>query len=467
MSAEIVVFCNHLPPRLEHVELNPFKSDLIRETKENKYAVLVLIEKKWMQQLNENTDQLVYKKIKLQSKELMNYYTNTGDKLPFVDGRNYSKYKSLKISINKVLINIEQEKRFSLHFLVVSEELFNEAKSDVSKASFQREGKQGEYFIPILNLLEPIDPVKSSKIRYFGNSESCMLVRQGIATASDYDFSVLILGETGTGKEVVARNIHECSNRSSKPFISINCSAISSELFESEIFGHVKGAFTGAISDKDGLWKLANEGTLFLDEIGDLSLDHQVKILRALQEKKIRPVGATDDIDVDARIIAATNKNIEASATNSKYEFREDLYYRISTFVIYTPPLRNHPEDIPLLAENFWNKKYKKKIPQEVLNQLKSIEWKGNVRMLEHFLERLHAFFGKGDITGEKVQVLQKHEKETFKNSHDSQKPFDEKDFEKSISKIESLLKISLYCHDEISRKKILEEAKESLENIF
>jgi transcriptional regulator with GAF, ATPase, and Fis domain len=277
-------------------------------------------------------------------------------------------------------------------------------------------------------------------------------------------FPVLILGETGTGKEVVARNIHECSNRSSNPFISINCGAIAKDLFESEFFGYKKGAFTGAIIDKKGAWEMAHRGTLFLDEIGDLELHNQVKILKALDNGEILPVGGLKTVKVDVRIIAATNKNIEAFATGKKSEFRDDLYHRISTFIIHTPPLSSHPEDIPELAGNFWDSMSKKKLSTDVLDHLRYMNWLGNVRSLKHFLQRLYAMFRKDTITVGHIQVLQRQDMESFLNSpQNNRKPVSDKEYEKAIMKIEYLLKASLYCEDEDKRRELLENVKESL----
>lgn len=160
---------------------------------------------------------------------------------------------------------------------------------------------------------------------------------------------MLILGDTGTGKELVARAIHDHSARRAKRFMLVNCGAIPYDLLESELFGHVKGAFTDATYDKPGLWELADKGTLFLDEIGDLHPNHQVKILRALEDKKIRPIGGTKEIEVDARIIAATNRDLFSMV--QARQFREDLYYRLCPFPIYTPTLPDHPEDIPTITQ--------------------------------------------------------------------------------------------------------------------
>jgi two-component system response regulator PilR (NtrC family) len=204
--------------------------------------------------------------------------------------------------------------------------------------------------------------------------------------------NVLIIGESGTGKELVARMIHESGPLKGKPFIPVNCGAIPETLIESEMFGHKRGAFTGAISDKIGLFEAGNGGTLFLDEVGELPLTMQVKLLRALQEKTIRRVGANEDVKVDVRIIAATNRDLEAGVKAGT--FREDLYYRLNVILIKSPPLRERPGDVEILAEAFLKKfceRQKKEIhgfSDEVMEIFRTHSWPGNVRELENTVER-------------------------------------------------------------------------------
>jgi DNA-binding NtrC family response regulator len=200
---------------------------------------------------------------------------------------------------------------------------------------------------------------------------------------------VLIYGETGTGKEIMARLIHELSDRAGMPFIEVNCAAIPENLFESELFGHKKGAFTGATSSRKGLFELAENGTIFLDEIGEMPEQLQPKLLRTLQEGTITPVGAERPIKVDARVVAATNRNIKEIIREGR--FREDLYYRLNVFEIELPPLRSRREDIPALIELFM-KKYSSRpisIAPEALDMLVKYDWPGNVRELEHTIQRL------------------------------------------------------------------------------
>lgn len=239
---------------------------------------------------------------------------------------------------------------------------------------------------------------KQVKSRYgfeniVGASDEINEVLQLIPRVADTDSTILILGESGTGKELVARAIHYNSRRAPCPLIAINCGAIPESLLESELFGHVKGAFTGAIQSKKGRFEMADGGTIFLDEIGDMSLRLQVKILRVLQERRFEPIGAVKSVEVDVRIITATNKNLEDLVARG--EFREDLYYRLNVIPIHIPPLRQRVCDIPLLVDHFMksytqtNKCVPPHISQEVLSLLMNYRWPGNVRELENTIERL------------------------------------------------------------------------------
>ncbi|QTF09150.1 sigma 54-interacting transcriptional regulator [Brenneria izadpanahii] len=225
-----------------------------------------------------------------------------------------------------------------------------------------------------------------------GTSQALANVFTQVEMVADSDCSVLILGETGTGKELIARAIHNLSARRSKTLVKLNCAAIPTGLLESYLFGHERGAFTGAISQKIGRLELAHQGTLFLDEIGDIPMELQPKLLRVLQEQEFERVGGVKLIEVDVRIIAATNRDLEEMIRNK--EFRSDLFYRLNVFPIFIPPLRERTEDIPLLARHFM-KKYAKKlkrdisrIPTEIMDALMQYSWPGNVRELEHIIER-------------------------------------------------------------------------------
>jgi len=228
---------------------------------------------------------------------------------------------------------------------------------------------------------------------FIGQNESLLKILKILEKVSKTDSTVLVTGESGTGKELVARAIHSNSSRKNDPFVVINCGAIPGELLESELFGHEKGAFTGATKSRSGRFEVADGGTVFLDEIGDMSPDLQVKLLRVLQEKCFEKVGSTRSIHVDVRIISATNKDLPVSI--KKGLFREDLFYRLNVIPIKMPPLRNRKSDIPILADHFQEilarrlGSEKKEFSREALDLLIQYRWPGNVRELENIMERL------------------------------------------------------------------------------
>jgi two-component system response regulator PilR (NtrC family) len=230
------------------------------------------------------------------------------------------------------------------------------------------------------------------KVKIIGESPAVNELLDMIGRVSSSRSNVLIIGESGTGKELVARMIHESGPWAQKPFVTVNCGAIPENLIESELFGHKKGSFTGAIAEKPGLFEVAHTGTLFLDEVGELPLPMQVKLLRALQERTIRKVGGNDDIKIDVRVIAATNRDLEIAA--SKGTFREDLYYRLNVIQIRTPSLRERRSDIRILATHFlarYAEKHKKDLlgmEPETIAALEAYGWPGNVRELENTIER-------------------------------------------------------------------------------
>jgi two-component system nitrogen regulation response regulator NtrX len=223
-------------------------------------------------------------------------------------------------------------------------------------------------------------------------------LREQVATAAPTNGRVLIFGENGTGKELVARSIHTMSRRRTGPWVEVNCAAIPEELIESELFGHMKGAFTGALSDRRGKFELADGGTLFLDEIGDMSLKTQAKVLRALQEQVVEPVGGANSVKVDVRVLAATNKDLPAEIRAGR--FREDLYFRLNVIPIFVPPLRDRDTDIPLLAEHFIADlsreagRRPKRLDPAAAAGLRSYRWPGNVRELRNVIERLMIMVG-------------------------------------------------------------------------
>jgi transcriptional regulator with GAF, ATPase, and Fis domain len=237
---------------------------------------------------------------------------------------------------------------------------------------------------------------QESKERSFeqiiGDSPALEEVLGQVERVAPTDSTVLIRGETGTGKELIAHAIHSLSSRSGRPFVKVNCASIPQDLLETELFGHEKGAFTGAIAQKVGRFELANRGTLFLDEVGDLPAALQPKLLRVLQEQEFERLGSTRTQRVDVRLVAATNRNLEDMV--SREQFRSDLYYRINVFPIFLPPLRNRRQDIPALVMHFVEKfsrrmgRHVREVPQETLAALICYEWPGNIRELQNLIER-------------------------------------------------------------------------------
>ncbi len=248
---------------------------------------------------------------------------------------------------------------------------------------------------------KPLQGGRRAEQRFVGDSRAMARVNSLIRQVAPFDSSVLVLGESGTGKEMVARTIHECSSRKDKPFIAINCGAIPAELLESELFGHEKGAFTGAISARKGRFELAEGGTLFLDEIGDMSLPMQVKLLRVLQERVFERVGGNKTQRCDVRIIAATHRNLEQAIADGK--FREDLYYRLSVFPLELPALRERLEDLPVLINEF-NQRLERRgvgsvtFSAAALQTLRGYAWPGNVRELCNLVERLAILYPHAEV---------------------------------------------------------------------
>ena len=270
--------------------------------------------------------------------------------------------------------------------------------------------------ITIKNTTEKVSLMKETKVlkkkvygqEMIGESAAILHIKEMIDKVAPTDARVLITGANGTGKELVARNLHQKSNRSAMPYIEVNCAAIPSELIESELFGHEKGAFTSAIKQHKGKFEQADGGTLFLDEIGDMSLAAQAKVLRVLQEKKLSRVGSDKDINVDVRVLAATNKNLKEEI--EKGNLREDLYHRLSVIVINVPSLDQRKEDIPLLVDYFIERicdetgMQKREIDSDALQMLVDKQWTGNIRELRNVVERLLILSG-DRITVEDVKA--------------------------------------------------------------
>ena len=245
-----------------------------------------------------------------------------------------------------------------------------------------------------------------------GESKAIIEIKNLIEKVAETEAKILINGPNGSGKELVAKSIHISSKRADSPLIEVNCAAIPSELIESELFGHVKGSFTGAIKDKIGKFEAANNGTIFLDEIGDMSLSAQAKVLRVLQDNCIQKVGGAKDIKINVRVVAATNKDLKKEIENGK--FREDLYHRLAVIIINVPPLNSRRDDIPLLINHFskslsdFQGLEQKKFSKKALDILKKYDWSGNVRELRNIVERL-------TILGDSNQISEKNVKDYIK----------------------------------------------------
>jgi two-component system, NtrC family, nitrogen regulation response regulator NtrX len=270
-----------------------------------------------------------------------------------------------------------------------------------------RNAKERVQLVEEKNVLKTtVRKFKGSSI--IGETAGILKIKEMIEKVAPSDARVLITGGNGTGKELVARSLHDNSNRKKMQFIEVNCAAIPSELIESELFGHEKGAFTSAVKDKKGKFELASGGTLFLDEIGDMSASAQAKVLRALQENVIQRVGGERDIKVDCRIVAATNKDLRKEIEEGR--FREDLYHRLAVIPLHVPSLNERREDIPLLAEHFLTMVCaeqgipRKSFSKEALENLKNINWSGNIRELRNVVERLVILCG-NEISGEEVKI--------------------------------------------------------------
>ncbi len=285
---------------------------------------------------------------------------------------------------------------------------------------------------------------QSSFTQIIGQSDAMQKVFEVIRKVADSKSNVLICGESGTGKELVARAIHYNSARVKMPFVAVNCSALPEPLLESELFGHMRGSFTGAVSNKEGLFETASGGTIFLDEIGDTSPSIQVKLLRVIQEREIRRVGGTRDVKVDVRIVAASNKDLEKAVAEGS--FREDLYYRLDVIPIQLPPLRMRTGDIPLLTQHFLDRfattsgKPAPTIGPDAMRMLLNHEWKGNVRELENLMERLVAFSTGGDIKPEDLEGWLHRPSPGQSQGYPSDLPPDGLDLEKLIATIEKEL---------------------------
>jgi len=342
-------------------------------------------------------------------------------KIPFING-SYESAGQLVRSVRTLLENAFAKDDHNIYIIGTSDKILDELwekagsaePSDpaISKVRAVKPGSKSKFDEALssqrlLQLLPRHEIPQDFLQTFVGSSAEVQLVRQLVMRAAASDDPVLVLGDTGTGKEVIARSIHNYSARASEKFVPVNCGAIPSELLESELFGHKRYTFTDAKFDKKGLWEITGNGTLFLDEVGDLALIHQVKILRALEENKIRPIGEAKEIRVNARVIAATNRDLFSMVKTG--QFREDLYYRLRAFLLRTPVLRDHPEDIPTMARFFWKKiarDERASLPDDIMAELQSYPWPGNARELKAVLMSLHTLFGKDDLDTTRLRAV-------------------------------------------------------------
>jgi transcriptional regulator with AAA-type ATPase domain len=302
--------------------------------------------------------------------------------------------------------------------IVINRDVFSSVMKDLMNPKRPKNNK-GDNEDPIKKLITETEKnpvVKEIGKVYIGNSFAMRFARAMILKAAQSATPVLILGETGTGKDVIAHQIYKYAAHNKKGFLTINCSTLQDTLLESELFGHTKGSFTGATANKDGAFVALDGGTLFLDEIGELSLANQAKLLMAVDKQEIRSIGSNKAIKVNVRILAATNRNIDAMVLQGR--FREDLHHRLNFFRIYAPPLRRHPDDIPAIANFFWEKqKVHHKLTPAFLNFLKSYSWPGNVRELKAMLSSIIDIFGDVPPTRKVVDAIRSMHQETLNQS--------------------------------------------------
>lgn len=366
---------------------------------------------------------------------LKDILTNEGYKIEeAVDGEE-GLLKFSKLNFDIVICDIKMPKMDGIEFLLKAYEINSDipiiilsghgnietAVEAVKKGAFDFISKPPDLnrlLITIRNALDKTTLVKETRVlkrkvnkvdEMIGESKAINHIKETIEKVAPTDARILITGDNGSGKELVAKWVHEKSNRNNSPLIEVNCAAIPSELIESELFGHEKGSFTSAIKQRIGKFEQASGGTLFLDEIGDMSLEAQAKVLRALQEGKITRVGGEKEISVDVRVIAATNKNLLEEVDEKK--FRLDLYHRLSVIKIHVPSLNERVDDIPLLVEKFLTDiaadygQSKKIIDEEAIKQLQQHNWTGNIRELRNVIERLVILSGKS-ITAKDVKTF-------------------------------------------------------------
>ena len=334
-------------------------------------------------------------------------------KMPVIDGLDVLS-RTIKLNVETPIIMISGHGNIETAVQAIKDGAFDfiEKPLDLNRILVTlRNATDRNKLVEETKSLKTVKKFKGSSI--VGETDAILKIKEMIGKVAPSDARVLVTGGNGSGKELVARSLHDNSNRRKMPFIEVNCAAIPAELIESELFGHVKGAFTSAVKDKKGKFQLASGGTLFLDEIGDMSASAQAKVLRALQENVIQRVGSEKDIKVDCRVIAATNKDLRKEIENGK--FREDLYHRLAVILIHVPSLNDRIDDVPMLANHFIKLICSdqgiptKSFDDKAIEALKMINWTGNIRELRNIIERLVILCG---------PVISKEDVELYSNSN-------------------------------------------------
>jgi len=387
-------------PEPVRTEVQPENHDIMRQSSNSKIPTTYLLTASDLGLFAKYPDLIEDRGIKDHRKGLSAILLGR-KKIQLING-NYKSIKQIKRSIYALLENAVAEGRNQTFIIGTKKAFFDRLwEQSQSEDTNQRNAK-----LQAKNIFHDQSKMKELESIYFGFSDKIRKVHEMIIRSARSDYPVIIIGPSGTGKEIVAQQIHNHSRRSHHPFIAVNCAAIPSELLEARLFGYKKGSFTGAIRDQAGFWEMADKGTLFLDEIGELTLAHQAKILRSIEEKMIWPIGAERAIEIDLRIISATNRNLFGMIKNG--QFREDLYYRLEVFMIRTPALKEHLEDIPYYVDLLWEKiineeneadnayilENNRKLPSEVVKEIARQPWPGNVRQLKNILRKLYAMFG-------------------------------------------------------------------------
>lgn len=407
-------------------ELIEYEEGVIKMVKQlpeykNKTALLILLEKDSLEGFRQDKDMFKNRGKKHAAKPLKALLFGY-EKIPVIEAE-YKSVNKVKSSVRGFMKHVYNSSESNIYIIGIPKDIFESLINQLEKDSTGEEERQilsGDKIESFQDMANPdvlLKLLPKTKIpadiefiinkKYIGYSPQIKFVKQMILRAAQSDAPVLLLGETGTGKSLVANLLHQISMRKSGKFREINCSALSAMLLESELFGHIKGAFTGAERDKKGLWQTADKGTLFLDELGDLALDHQVKILTAIQKGIIRKIGSENDIKVDTRLIAATNRNLDLMMQEGT--FREDLYYRLRDFTITLPPLRQHKEDIPDLAHYFWSEIVHPGTPaisSDVIEELMKFDWPGNGRELRSVLSGLYGIYKNEKIRPEYLRLV-------------------------------------------------------------